>query len=153
MQNVRPKFDQIWWFHLRDFCIWGLVLVFLTGLKWVGLCWKKVMSCTSVHQSEFRNIWIRINDSCVILAYVSSTVSYNPITPTQSWWSRLALFLSVKLKEAVVDIFITSGYQMKMWKRSLVVMNLQRIITWICSSALWSFLQPTTLLFWFTLNL
>lgn len=39
-----------------NLCIWG----FLFLLVWSGLNWKKVISCSSMHQSGFNNILIKI---------------------------------------------------------------------------------------------
>ncbi len=76
---------------------------------------------------------------------------------------RGSLLYALYIKVALIDIFAITVYQM--WKGPLVVKNLQRIITWICSSPqfteLYSFIvsfsslfscPAATLLFWLTLT-
>jgi len=71
-----PKLEQFWVLYRRDFFIFVFVFAFLTCLKGVRLSWEKVMSHTSVHQSEFRNILIKICffSQSLIVAYLITNI-------------------------------------------------------------------------------
>lgn len=66
------------------------------------------------------------------------------------------LSLIVGCLTAIIGIFIVTSYQMTTWKGSLLVMNHQTIIIWICSAAqlrsLFHCLDATSL-FWFSHSL
>lgn len=58
-------------FTVSYFCTKVFVLDFLTGLKWVGLSWTKVMLCTPAHQSVSQHLNQNVMTVMRFFAYVA----------------------------------------------------------------------------------